>query len=145
MITPKWEELFLGLEGLLLPERSYPYSYQDLPIIKLFIYARIKGITGFQTLQKHLQLRPDVVALVGLDKIPHRKTIAERFRALPDTVSSVLTQLTQRFIETGDVDASIASVDSTDWGCAHPSAIHGNPAYVGCKKRALDPDVNALR
>ena len=113
MITPKWEELFAGLDGLDLAEHSYPYQYQDLSLIKLFVYARIEGIKGFQTLQKHLELRADVVELLGLKAVPHRKTIAERFRVLPDTVSSVLTQLTERVIETGDVDASIASVDST--------------------------------
>ena len=113
MITPQWEELFAGLDGLDLAEHSYPYQYQDATLIKLFVYARIEGIKGFQTLQKHLELRADVVELLGLKAVPHRKTIAERFRSLPDTVSSVLTQLTQRLIETGDVDASIASVDST--------------------------------
>ena len=113
MITPQYEELFAGLEGIALTEHSYPYQYQDLSLIKLFVYARIEGIKGFQTLQKHLALRADVVALLGLGDVPHRKTLAERFRSLADTVSSVLTQLTNRFIETGAVDASIASVDST--------------------------------
>ena len=113
MTTPQWQELFAGLEGLALAEHSYPYQYQDLPLIKLFVYARTEGISGFQTLQKHLELRTDVVELVGLKAAPHRKTIAERFRSLPEVVSSVLTQLTDMFIETGDVDASIASVDST--------------------------------
>ena len=113
MITPKWEELFASLEGLALAEHSYPYQYQDLPLIKLFVYARIEGISGFQTLQKHLELRTDVVELVGLKAVPHSKTIAERFRSLPEVVSSVLTQLTDIFVETGDVDASIASVDSS--------------------------------
>ena len=101
MITPQWQELFAGLEGLAWVEHSYPYQYQDLPLIKLFVYARIEGIKGFQTLQKHLELRADVVELVGLAGVPHRKTIAERFRGLPETVSNVLTQLTERFIETG--------------------------------------------
>jgi transposase len=113
MITPSWKELLIGLEGLALIEHDYPYKYQDLPMLKLFVYARIKGIKGFQTLQKHLELRADVVELLGLDGVPHRKTIAERFRSLPETVSGVLAQLTERLIETGDVDASIASVDST--------------------------------
>ena len=36
-----------------------------------------------------------------LKAAPHRKTIAERFRSLPEVVSSVLTQLTDMFIETG--------------------------------------------
>lgn len=113
MITPQWEELFAGLEGLALAEHSYPYQYQDLPLIKLFVYARIEGIKGFQTLQKHLELRTDVVELLGLASVPHRKTLSTRFRSLPEVVSSVLTQLTDTFVETGDVDASIASVDST--------------------------------
>ena len=113
MITPQWQELFAGLEGLALAEHSYPYQYQDLPLIKLFVYARIEGISGFQTLQKHLELRADVVELLGLEGVPHRKTLSTRFRSLPEVVSHMLTQLTDMFIETGDVDASIASVDST--------------------------------
>ncbi len=113
MITPEWEELFAGLEGLALDEYSYPYQYQDSSLIKLFVYARIEGIKGYQTLQKHLELRADVVELLGLEGVPHRKTIAERFRGLPEVVSSVLTQLTNKLIETGELDVSIASVDST--------------------------------
>jgi hypothetical protein len=113
MITPNWEELFNAIEDLALPERSYPYSYQDLPLIKLFVYARIKGITAFQSLHKHLTLRPEVVTLLGLERVPHRKTIAMRFRALEVSVLSVLHQLTERFINSGKVDPSIGSVDST--------------------------------
>lgn len=113
MIAPPWEGLFEAVDELVLPERSYPYSYQDLPLIKLFVYARIKGITAFQSLQKHLTLRPEVLALVGLDKAPHRKTLATRFRALSSSVLSLLHQLSERFIEMGVVDPSIGSVDST--------------------------------
>ncbi len=113
MIPPTWEELFSGLDEGVLPERSYPYSYQDLPLIKLFVYSRIKGISGFQSLQKHLEVRSDVLNLVGLDKVPHRKTIAKRFRALPDSVLDLLHQLTERFTLAEELDASIASVDST--------------------------------
>ncbi len=49
MIPPTWEELFSALDEGVLPERSYPYSYQDLPLIKLFVYSQIKGISGFQS------------------------------------------------------------------------------------------------
>lgn len=113
MIAPQWEDLMAEIEGLALVEHNYPYKYQDLSLIKLFVYGRIQGIKGFQTLQKHLELRADVVELVGLESVPHRKTIAERFRSLPEVISRLLTQLSDRFIATGDVDASIASVDST--------------------------------
>ena len=64
--SPSWNALFEGLEGLDLQEKSYPYSYQDGPLIKLYVYGQIKGITGYKTLQNHLKLRPDVLKLVGL-------------------------------------------------------------------------------
>jgi hypothetical protein len=80
---------------------------------KLFVYARIKGITAFQSLQKHLTIRPEVLALVGLEKAPHRKTIASRFRELTGSVLSLLHHLTEQFVKTGTVDPSIGSVDST--------------------------------
>lgn len=113
MIAPTWEGLFEAVDELVLPERSYPYSYQDLPLIKLFVYARIKGITAFQSLQKHLTLRPEVLAPVGLEKAPHRKTLAARFRAPSTSALSLLHQLSERFIKKGAVDPSIGSVDST--------------------------------
>lgn len=97
MIAPNWEGLFEAVDELVLPERSYPYGYQDLPLIKLFVYARIKGITAFQSLQKHLTLRPEVLAPVGLEKAPHRKTLAARFRALSTSALSLLHQLSERF------------------------------------------------
>jgi transposase len=113
MVTPTWEDMFREFETLALPERDYPYSYQDMPLIKLFVYARLKGITGFQTLQKHLRVRPDVMALVGLTKIPHRKTIANRFRAVSASALSLLHQLTEKFIQARQLDPLVASVDST--------------------------------
>ncbi len=112
MIAPTWEALFGAVDELALPERSYPYSYQDLPLIKLFVYARIKGITAFQSLQKHLTMCPGVLALVGLEKAPrnrstspalvgvlYRKTLAARFRALSSSVLSLVHQLTERFVD----------------------------------------------
>ncbi len=39
MITPQWNDLLQALEGLAFNERSYPYTYQDLPMLKLFVYA----------------------------------------------------------------------------------------------------------
>lgn len=74
-----WAGLFAELEGLGVAERHYPYQYDDLAAIRLYVYCAIKKLTGFKTIQQHLELRPDVVRLVGLEKIPHRKTLAARF------------------------------------------------------------------
>jgi hypothetical protein len=113
MLAPRWEDLFKELEGLELKTRSYPYQYGDLTMMKVYVYSRIKGINGFKTIHRHLQLRPDVLKLIGLEKIPHRKTLAERFRGICAEVLDLLHQLTQRFMALGVVDPSIASVDST--------------------------------
>lgn len=113
MITPRWEALLSALDECVVAERSYPYNYQDLPLIKVFVYARVKGIDGFQSLQKHLAVHPDVLALVGLARVPHRKTLANRFRALADLVGELLAQLTAHTTQAEAVDASVASVDST--------------------------------
>lgn len=111
--APSWEGLFAELEGLRVVERCYPYEYSDLTIIKLYVYCAIKRLTGFKTIQRHLELRADVVRLVGLEGIPHRKTLAVRFRAISTEVLGLIHQLTQRFIELKVVDPSIASLDST--------------------------------
>lgn len=111
--SPSWTALFEELEGLNTVERGYPYSYQDGPLLRLFVYAQIKGIRGYKTLQSHLKLRPDVLGLVGLERVPHRKTLAQRFRGLSEVVLSALNQLTRRFMSLGMVDASVASADST--------------------------------
>ena len=105
--------MFKELEGLEFKERGYPYQYGDLAIIKLYGDSRVKGIVGFKTIHKHLKLGPDVLKLVGLAKIPHRQTLAERFRAICGEVLGLLHQLTQRFMALGALDPSIASVDST--------------------------------
>jgi len=113
MIAASWSELFKQLEGLEIAVRGYPYNYQDLPMLRLYVYATIKRIVGFKTLHKHLSLRPDVLVLVGLQRVPHRKTISERFRALPEVVLSLVDQLTEQFMNSAAIDPSIGSVDST--------------------------------
>ena len=113
MVAPSWEDLFKELEGLEFKQREYPYQYDDLPIIKLYLYTRIKGIVGFKTIHKHLQLRPDVLKRVGLLRIPHRKTLAQRFRGMSGEAVDLLHQSTQRFIALGAIDPCIASMDST--------------------------------
>ena len=39
-------------------------------MMKLFLYSLIHNISGFKTLQRHLEERPDVLGLVGLSFPP---------------------------------------------------------------------------
>ena len=64
-------EIFLAqVDELALPELRYPYVYSDKSMMKLFLYSLIHNISGFKTLQRHLEERPDVLRLVGLSFPP---------------------------------------------------------------------------
>lgn len=95
-----------------------------------------------------------VLALVGLEKAPrnrgtsprdsipsgdalvgvlYRKTLAARFRVLSGSVLSLLHQLTERFIETGAVDPSLGSVDSTLMHAQDKSGTNSNATKANCR------------
>jgi hypothetical protein len=110
---PRLTTFLAQLETLFVPHLAYPYLYPDLAMVKLFLYATIRRLTGFKTLHSHLAERPDILALVGLECLPHRTTLANRFRQLPDRARDLLHQLTEQFLRDGLVDESVASADST--------------------------------
>ena len=70
MIALNVERFLNQVDELDLPELSYPYVYSDKSMMKLFLYGLIHAINGFATLQRHLEERPDVLRLVGLDFSP---------------------------------------------------------------------------
>jgi hypothetical protein len=60
-----------------VPELPYPYVYSDKAIMKLFLYALIHAIHGSKTLHRHLEERPDVLRLVGLDFSPSQDDLEQ--------------------------------------------------------------------
>lgn len=70
MIALNVERFLNQVNELALPELSYPYVYNDKVMMKLFLYGLIQGINGFATSRRHLEERPDVLRLVGLDFSP---------------------------------------------------------------------------
>lgn len=58
------------VDELDLPEQSYPYVYSDKSMMKLFLYALIHDIVSFKALSCHLEERPDVLRLTGLNFSP---------------------------------------------------------------------------
>lgn len=58
------------VDALDLPDLEYPYVYSDKAMMKLFLYSLIHNISGFKTLHRQLEERPDVLRLVGLNFPP---------------------------------------------------------------------------
>lgn len=107
-------ETFLGqLDTLELPDLVYPAVYPDRSLVKLFLYAAVKGIVGFKTLARQVRERPDLLSLCGLVSAPHRVTLSRRYKEMPDSLLHTLDQLSAEFLESGRVDASVSSADST--------------------------------
>jgi len=100
-------------DELELPPEAKAYRYSQRSILKLFLYSLIKGMHGFKTLYKHLQLKPQVLNLIGLDSLPHRTTLSRRFKRIPDILRHAIRNLFGRFVEQGHSDASLLAADST--------------------------------
>lgn len=113
MIAPTLKSYLSQIDGLRLPQDATTYLYDQRGIIKLFLYALIKGITHFKTLHQHLNEKPGVLKLVGLPKIPHRTTLSRRFKTLPESLRALLLQIHDRFVENNLSTALMMSADSS--------------------------------
>ncbi len=70
MIPLSVESFLDQVDELDLPALNYPYVYSDKSMMKLYLYALIHNISGFKTLRRQLEERPDVLRLVGLSFPP---------------------------------------------------------------------------
>ena len=101
------------LDTLELPTLEAPQKHSDRSILKLFLYAQIHKITSFKLLAKMTLQKPELQQLCNLKTAPHRTTISRRFKTLPDPLTLVLDQLTNKAQEQELIDLSITSTDST--------------------------------
>jgi len=113
-----------------LPAEARSYFYSQQSILKLFLYSLIKGIHGFKTLHKHLQLKPHALKLVGLEAVPHRTTLSRRFKSMPDSLRHAIRGLFGRFVDEGDTDPSLLASDSTLMH-AHGNIWHSKDIKAG--------------
>jgi hypothetical protein len=81
MIPPSICSFLNQVDELDLPELSYPYVYNDKAMVKLFLYALMEGISGFATLRRHLEERPDVLRLVGLAFPPSQNHLEQTLQS----------------------------------------------------------------
>lgn len=113
MLTLRMRSFIAQVDQLDLPAQTYPYSYSEKSMVKLFLYSVVKGIKSFKSLRRQLDERPEVLKLVGLSATPHRTTLSRRFKMLHPSLSSLLRQLHERFVLGNITDPSVLSFDST--------------------------------
>lgn len=79
-VSPSLADFLNLVDTLDLPDLPYPYLHTDRALIKLFLYGLVRGVVGFKTLHTHLQERPDVLDLVGLDFSPSPHNAQQAFQ-----------------------------------------------------------------
>jgi len=106
-------ESWLGLIDELDIAENTSYEYQNKSMLKLYLYMLVKGITKFKTMASHLKKKSSVLALVGLNKCPHRTTLSVRFKAMPEEIRQQLRMLHNSFVEEEESLIDLMSTDSS--------------------------------
>jgi hypothetical protein len=124
-------ESYLGLvDEVEMPEDARSYLYSERSMVKLFLYALIKGMIGFKTIHQHLQEKPSVLHLVGFTKLPHRTTLSRRFKAMPTSLRQMLGKLHEKFVEAAVIQLLVMSTDSSLMH-AHGNIWHAKDMKAG--------------
>lgn len=89
------------------------YTYSEGSMVKVFVYGLTKGIREFKTLHDHLGEKAEVQSWLGWKSIPHRTTLSRRFKALPERVNALITEVYQKFISSKHIQEEAMSVDSS--------------------------------
>ena len=88
MIALTIENYLTQIDNLELPDEAASYLYAQRSIIKLFLYALIKGITHFKTLHQQLLEKPAILGLVGLANVPTASPYLAASRRCPTPYGS---------------------------------------------------------
>jgi hypothetical protein len=89
------------------------YSYSEASMVKVFVYALIKGIYEFKTLQDHLTEKREIQSWLGWHSIPHRTTLSRCFKAMPTLLGVLIGEVYQKFVSTEKIQEEVMSVDSS--------------------------------
>ena len=77
------------------PKRGRPFTYPEKMFTVLFIIMQFRRIYRFKTQWRWLKAHPQMLSLLGWDTVPHRKTIATRYKNLYVTLEQCLTFIAQ--------------------------------------------------
>jgi hypothetical protein len=75
------------------PHRGHPFVYQHKALIVFFIVMHQRHIFRFRAQRHWLQRHAEMRQVLGLAKVPHRTTIARRYKDLYDVVQDFIAFL----------------------------------------------------
>ncbi len=87
-----FEQQQVAVDG---PKRGCPFTYPHKKFIIFFLIMQFRRIYQFKTQWRWLQAHPEMLALLGFDRAPHRKTISTRYKALYATIQQFVGYLAQ--------------------------------------------------
>ena len=107
------DSLLKLVDELDLPADSGNCDYSTRSMLKLYLYMLVKRITGFKTMTKQLQLKPELLAKFGLARCPHRTTLGLRFKQLPLVLREQVRTIHAEFVAEDVTLVDAMSVDSS--------------------------------
>lgn len=72
------------------PKRGRPFTYSEKMFIVFFMLMQFRRIYQFKTQWRWLKAHPEILSLLGWQRVPHRKTISTRYKQLYDTLQQFM-------------------------------------------------------
>jgi hypothetical protein len=141
MVALKMASCLRKIDELAIRELA-SYSYSEASMVKVFVYALIKGIREFKTLHDHLVEKPEVQSWLGWSNVPHRTTLSRRFKALPAQLCALIAEIYQKFVIAKQIHEEVMSVDSSLLQ-AHGKVWHKKDREAGILPRCGNIDTEA--
>ena len=122
-----------------------PYTYSDGSFIVLFIIMHYHRIFEFKAQRRWLDMHPEMVQLLGWERIPHRTTISRRYKALYGVVVEFMLFISQHMCGIADqFDDSHLVEDKSLFRARGPvwHQKHRRRGYVPTGLRCLDTEAS---
>lgn len=76
-------------------EPGRPFTFSEKAMIVLFTICQFRRIFRFQAQHRWLKAHPEMLALLGLERVPHRTTFSRRYKQLYETLQAFVAFLGQ--------------------------------------------------
>lgn len=127
------------------PGQGRPYTYEDQVLIVFFTMMMIRRIVRFKTQHRWLESHPREALELGFEQVPHRTTIARRFKDLNVTIRAFIVYVGWWAEELHSVFSSHILVEDASLFKAQGPVWHQSDRKAGRipeKLRNLDTDAS---
>jgi hypothetical protein len=89
-----------------LPKRGHPLTYTDKTFLVFFMVMQFRHISAFKTQERWLISHPAMLRLLGWKRVPHRKTLSTRYKALYQMLQDFIRFVAQ---DAGSLDEALST------------------------------------